>query len=155
VASLPTIDAARKARRFSDEIHTGDVLMAPFANGSFDVVSMFHVLEHVPDPVAVVRRTIGWLAPGGLPIIEVPNAGGFGASVFGRAWSGLDLPRHLSHFTPDTLAKVVERTGGRIAWCWHTRPSPATTSGAWATGSAIANAIPWRDARNGARPTVC
>jgi SAM-dependent methyltransferase len=111
--------AAEKARRFSDEIYTGDVLEASFAPSSFDVVSMFHVLEHVPDPVAVVRRTLEWLAPGGLVIIEVPNAGGLGASLFGRAWSGLDLPRHLSHFTPDSLASVVERAGGRIVWCWH------------------------------------
>jgi SAM-dependent methyltransferase len=115
----PDAEAAQKARRYSDEIHTGDVLAAPFAAGSFDVVSMFHVLEHVPDPVAVVSRTLEWLAPGGLLIIEVPNAGGLGASLFGRAWSGLDLPRHLCHFTPDTLAKVVERAGGRIVWCWH------------------------------------
>jgi SAM-dependent methyltransferase len=115
----PDAEAAQKARRYSDEIYTGDVLTAPFAIGSFDVVTMFHVLEHVPDPVAVVRRTLEWLAPSGLLIIEVPNAGGLGASVFGRAWSGLDLPRHLSHFTPDTLANVVERAEGRIVWCWH------------------------------------
>jgi len=77
--------AAEKARRFSDEIHVGDILTARFAAGSFDVISAFHVLEHVPGPVAVARRMLEWLAPGGLVIIEVPNAGGLGASLFGRA----------------------------------------------------------------------
>jgi SAM-dependent methyltransferase len=111
--------AADKARRFTDSIHVGDILTAPFARGSFDVVSAFHVLEHVPDPVAAVRRMLEWLAPGGLLIIEVPNAGGLGAALFGRAWSGLELPRHLSHFTPGSLSRAVAQAGGRIAWCRH------------------------------------
>jgi len=111
--------AAAKARRFTDELHVGDVLTAPFAPGRFDVVTAFHVLEHVPDPVAVIRRALAWLAPGGLLIVEVPNAGGAGAAIFGRAWSGLELPRHLSHFSPETLERAVRQAGGRVAWCWH------------------------------------
>lgn len=115
--------AAEKARRHADELHVGDVLSAPFAPGRFDLVTAFHVLEHVPDPVAVTRRMLEWLAPGGLLIIEVPNAGGLGARVFGRAWSGLELPRHLSHFTPGALSSTVERAGGRAEWCRHqTKP---------------------------------
>lgn len=111
--------AAQKARRFTDEIHVGDVLEAPFATARFDVVTAFHVLEHVVDPVAVVRRMFDWLAPGGLLIVEVPNAGGLGAALFGRAWCGLELPRHLSHFTPHTLERTVQNAGGRVVWCWH------------------------------------
>lgn len=112
-------DAAARARRFTDEIHVGDVLSAPFAPEGFDVVTVLHVLEHVPDPVRVMRRMLEWLAPGGLLIVEVPNAGGLGARLFGPAWSGLELPRHLSQFTPESLATVVERAGGRIVWRWH------------------------------------
>jgi len=52
-------------------------------------------------------------------IVEVPNAGGLGARLFGRAWSGLELPRHLSHFTPETLERTVRKAGGRVVWCWH------------------------------------
>jgi SAM-dependent methyltransferase len=111
--------AADKARRFAHEVHVGDVLAAPFSAGRFDVVTAFHVLEHVADPVVVVRRMLQWLAPDGLAIIEVPNAGGLGARLFGRAWSGLELPRHLSHFTPESLGRVVQQAGGRVVWCWH------------------------------------
>jgi SAM-dependent methyltransferase len=111
--------AAAKARRFTSEIHVGDVLGAPFATGRFDVVTALHVLEHVPDPVAMLRCMIGWLAPGGLLIVEVPNAGGLGARLFGKAWSGLELPRHLSHFSPESLTRAVEQAGGRVQWRWH------------------------------------
>jgi len=111
--------AADKARRFADELHVGEVQTAPFAPARFDLVTAFHVLEHVPDPVGMTRRMLEWLAPGGLLIVEVPNAGGLGARLFGCAWSGLELPRHLSHFTPQSLGDVVRRAGGRIAWCRH------------------------------------
>ncbi len=111
--------AADRARRFTPDVHAGDALSAPFPAGSFDVVSAFHFLEHVPDPVAVTRRMLEWLAPGGLLVIEVPNAGGLGAAMFGRAWVGLELPRHLSHFTPDSLARTIGQAGGRVLWCHH------------------------------------
>src|SRR5207244_4432781 len=68
---------------------------------------------------AVVRRMLEGLAAEGLVIVEVPNAGGLGARLFGRAWSGLELPRHLSHFTPETLERTVRKAGGRVVWCWH------------------------------------
>jgi SAM-dependent methyltransferase len=120
VAGIETDEvAAARARRFTDELHVGDVLSAPFAPGRFDVVSAFHVLEHVPDPVAVARRMLEWLAPGGLLIVEVPNAGGLGARLFGGAWAGLELPRHLSHFTPATLEAVIDKAGGKVVWIWH------------------------------------
>jgi SAM-dependent methyltransferase len=111
--------AAEKARRFSARVHAGDLFSAPFGPGEFDCVSAFHVLEHVPDPVGAVRRMLEWLAPAGLLVIEVPNAGGLGARLFGRAWSGLELPRHLSHFTPETLEQVIAQAGGRVVWRWH------------------------------------
>ena len=111
--------AAEKARRFADRLHVGDVASAPFSPASFDLVTAFHVLEHLPDPVGDLRRMLTWLAPGGLCVLEVPNAGGLGASLFGAAWSGLELPRHLWHFTPESLAALVRRAGGEIVWCRH------------------------------------
>jgi SAM-dependent methyltransferase len=111
--------AAAKARRFTAEVYLGDVRSAPFGPASFDVVTALHVLEHVPDPVAVVRRMLEWLAPDGLVIVEVPNADGLGSALFGSAWSGLELPRHLSHFTPETLERTVRKAGGRVVSCWH------------------------------------
>jgi SAM-dependent methyltransferase len=111
--------AAARARQFTEELYVGDILSAPIGAARFDVVTAFHVLEHLPDPVAALRRMLGWLDPDGLLVVEVPNAGGLGARLFGRAWSALELPRHLFHFSPETLARTVGLAGGRIVWCWH------------------------------------
>ena len=111
--------AAAKAKTVTPDIFVGDPVDAPFRDGAFDVVTSFHVVEHLTRPVAALSRMIGWLAPEGMLIVEVPNAGGAGGRVFGRYWSGLDFPRHLVHFTPATMAAMVERAGGRVTAASH------------------------------------
>ena len=111
--------AAQKARSVTPAIFEGDPMDAPFAPGRFDVVTAFHVIEHLPDPLGTLRRMLEWLAPGGLVIVEVPNVGGVGGRLFGRYWSGLDFPRHLTHFSPRTMRAMVERAGGRVVAVRH------------------------------------
>jgi 2-polyprenyl-3-methyl-5-hydroxy-6-metoxy-1,4-benzoquinol methylase len=81
--------------------------------GSFDVVTMRHSLEHVPDPPAILRAARDLLAPGGRLVIQVPNFAGWDVDYFGDAAIALDLPIHLTHFTPDTLRAMLEREGFR------------------------------------------
>jgi SAM-dependent methyltransferase len=121
--------AAAKAKSVTPEIFVGDPIEAPFADGSFDVVTSFHVVEHLPRPLGALQRMIGWLGDGGLLIVEVPNAAGAGGRLFGRYWSGLDFPRHLVHFTPATMTAMVERAGGRVTAASHrTKPRYLTRS---------------------------
>jgi len=112
-------EAAARARTVTPDIFCGDPADAPFPPGSFDVVTSFHVVEHLVDPARTLRQMLGWLAPRGLLIVEVPNAAGIGGRLFGRYWSGLDYPRHLVHFTPVTMAAMLERAGGRIVRAQH------------------------------------
>lgn len=112
-------DAAAKAARVTPHVFVGDPTEAPFPPSSFDLVTAFHVMEHLPDPLGTLRRMVGWLAPGGLIIVEVPNMAGVGSRLFGRYWSGLELPRHLIHFTPETMRAMVERAGGVIVAVQH------------------------------------
>jgi SAM-dependent methyltransferase len=112
-------EAASKARQVTPRIFEGDAMAADFAPGSFDVVTAFHVIEHLPEPVATLRRMLEWLAPGGLAIVEVPNVAGVGGRLFGRYWSGLDFPRHLIHFSPRTMRAMVDRAGGRVVGAYH------------------------------------
>jgi SAM-dependent methyltransferase len=112
--------AAARARTTGAEIFVGDPAAAPFADGRFDLITAFHSLEHMPDPLGALTRMLRWLAPGGLAIVEVPNAAGLGAAIFGSYWSGFDLPRHLTHFTPATMRAMVERAGGAVEALEHT-----------------------------------
>jgi SAM-dependent methyltransferase len=79
--------------------------------GEFDVITMWHSLEHVHAPLAVLREAHRLLAPGGKLLVAVPNIDSLPFRWFGSAWFGLDLPRHLTHFTPGTLQLMMERAG--------------------------------------------
>jgi SAM-dependent methyltransferase len=81
---------------------------------SFDVVTMWHSLEHVHQPLDTLRAVRGLLAPGGRLVIAVPNIESTAFRWFGPGWFGLDLPRHLTHFTPRTLRLILEKTGFRV-----------------------------------------
>jgi SAM-dependent methyltransferase len=78
---------------------------------SFDMISMGAVLEHVHDPHQVIGAACRALRTNGRLLVAVPNLGGWGFRFFGRDWYGLDLPRHLLHFTPTTLRRLVEGHG--------------------------------------------
>src|SRR5262249_4902570 len=79
--------------------------------GAFDVITMWHALEHVHAPLAGLREAHRLLAPGGKLLVAVPNIDSLPFRWFGSAWFGLDLPRHLTHFTPGTLQLMLERAG--------------------------------------------
>lgn len=78
---------------------------------SFDVITMGAVLEHVSNPHEVVSAVARVLAPGGLLVASVPSINSWAFRAFGADWWGLELPRHLLHFTPATLRRLVEMHG--------------------------------------------
>src|SRR5207248_758081 len=78
---------------------------------SFDVITMWHALEHVHDPLDVLRQARRLLAPGGKLVVAVPNIDSLPFRWFGHAWYGLDLPRHLTHFSAWTLKLMLQRAG--------------------------------------------
>jgi 2-polyprenyl-3-methyl-5-hydroxy-6-metoxy-1,4-benzoquinol methylase len=81
---------------------------------SFDVITMWHSLEHVHEPLTVLREAHRLLVPGGKLLVAVPNIDSLPFRWFGSAWYGLDLPRHLTHFTPATLRQMLQEAGFRI-----------------------------------------
>ena len=81
----------------------------------FDLIVMFHVLEHIGDPVQLLRECAKRLAPGGRLIVNVPNFGSWQARFAGANWVHLDVPRHLVHYTPQTVAATLERAGLEVS----------------------------------------
>jgi SAM-dependent methyltransferase len=80
---------------------------------TYDVVVLWHVLEHLDDPRAVLGRVHGWLAPRGCLLVGVPNLDSLQADLGGDRWFHLDSQRHLVHFTPAGLDLLLGRSGFR------------------------------------------
>ena len=88
------------------KVFVGDILDAPFSASTFDVITGFHVLEHVYQPKQVVGKLWKWLKPGGILYLQVPNIDALEARIFRSYWYGLELPRHLYHFSPASLSRL-------------------------------------------------
>ena len=92
-------------------ITEGDLLDAQFPDSSFDIVTLWHVLEHLPRPVEALKRIRALLKPGGVLVIAVPNFDSVQARVFRGRWYHLEVPRHLYHFTPGSLRRLLDAGG--------------------------------------------
>ena len=89
------------------------------SHGLYDCITMWHVLEHVPAPLVCLAQLRSMLAPGGVLLLAVPDAGGWQARLFGRHWLHLDVPRHLYHFTGFALEKMLCAAGFSTSAHWH------------------------------------
>ncbi len=106
------------ARNYATSVNSLDVrdltALDSFQPASFHVITLWHVLEHMPQPNQSMELISKLLAPGGLLVIAVPNAGSYDAQHYGASWAAWDLPRHLLHFTPVTLRTLLEKSGFTI-----------------------------------------
>lgn len=108
-------DAARLAwKQQGVPAVAGDLSASPIAPASCAAVTMFHVLEHVPDPRHYLQEAHRLLRPNGRLIVQVPNAACWQFALLGRAWNGVDAPRHLHLFRGADLEKMLERSGFEI-----------------------------------------
>ncbi len=80
----------------------------------FDVVMFHHSLEHMTDPVSILRRTRELLAPKGIAVVRVPLAGGFAWRTYGGEWSQLDAPRHLWLFSENGQRRRFRRLAAEL-----------------------------------------
>jgi len=85
--------------------------LAEHRDSGLDAVVLWHVLEHLGDPAAALENVRGWLAPGGLLLVALPNAASLQARIGGAGWLHWDAPRHRVHLTPAGLDALLERTG--------------------------------------------
>jgi SAM-dependent methyltransferase len=110
------IEPTERSWRVAVQEYGLDVVTKPlkddhFSPQSFEVVTLWHTLEHIPDPVSVMSSAYRWLVPGGLAVVAIPNIASLQARLGGSLWFHLDPPRHLSHFTPKTANRLLVSCG--------------------------------------------
>jgi SAM-dependent methyltransferase len=106
----------RPPNSYGLDIFYGDIADAPFADASFDVVTVWAVMEHVYHPAHTLRHVQRLLKPGGTAIILVPNF----HSLPARFMIHDDIPRHITMFTRRTLGRMLRAAGLRPAdWACH------------------------------------
>ena len=111
---LSEATGARAAQVPGLRLRFGLLDVGSFPPGSFDLISIWHVLEHLPDPDLVLGLCHGWLREGGALLLAVPNADSWQAKLFQGSWFHLDPPRHLYHFNRRALVAAITRAGFRV-----------------------------------------
>ena len=109
----PLAIANAKSKGF--DVYLGELEDQNFAENSFDAVLLSHVIEHVPHPIQLLTECHRVLKPGGHLIVITPNANSAGHRQFGQSWRGLEVPRHLQIFTPQSLTNIGTQAGFRIS----------------------------------------
>ena len=84
------------------------------ADNSFDAITMWHVLEHVHDLHGYLNKYYSILRKNGRLIIAVPNYTSYDARVYQQYWAAYDVPRHLYHFSPESMSKFAASKGFKI-----------------------------------------
>jgi 2-polyprenyl-3-methyl-5-hydroxy-6-metoxy-1,4-benzoquinol methylase len=98
-------------------VDIGEFRPGRYAPASFELISIWHVLEHDQDPAAALAASHEALAPGGALLLAVPNYASFQARLGGEDWFHLDLPRHVFQFTPQTLTRLLRDSGFEVVSC--------------------------------------
>lgn len=96
---------------FGLDVQTGFLEQIELPEDPFDVVCMFHVLEHIHSPAAVLRELREHTVVGGMLFVEIPNIESVVARKSGADWKFLDLPNHVGFYSPDHLAKLFGDAG--------------------------------------------
>ena len=93
------------------EAYFGDRALEQLTPEQYDLITMWHVLEHLKDPVSTLRQARRLLKPGGRILVAVPNFGGLSARAFGPYWEATMPPWHLQQFNPRSLGLALCEAG--------------------------------------------
>jgi SAM-dependent methyltransferase len=107
-------DAADIGRKRGLDIVTGDIFSEKLNGRIFDVVTMWDVIEHLKDPIAVMRRVKTLLRPDGVLAINTPDSGSLWARLLRKRWQALIPPEHLILFNATSLSALLARSGFRL-----------------------------------------
>ncbi|MDQ3142054.1 MAG: class I SAM-dependent methyltransferase [Bacteroidota bacterium] len=111
VRGIEKIDAAKSyaENEFDLTVHYPEVLFKNNILGTFDFVTMWHVLEHLYEPSKYLQAIHNVLNEHGFLILAVPNYTSYDAAYYKSYWDGYDVPRHLWHFSPKSMELLLSK----------------------------------------------
>jgi 2-polyprenyl-3-methyl-5-hydroxy-6-metoxy-1,4-benzoquinol methylase len=110
------VDFSAEAARVAEtengvHVVVGSLEQASFPGESFDIVTLFHVMEHVANPRRVLTEVSRILRPNGVVILQVPNIDSWQFKAFGAKWYGLDIPRHVIDYSRESMLRLLNDSG--------------------------------------------
>lgn len=116
---VEAVERSEKARRFALERFglevKADGRLAEMADGAFDVITLWHVMEHLEHLHETWQALHRLLDNRGILVVAVPNRSSADAQRYGAYWAAYDVPRHLWHFTPETMQRLGAAHGFILA----------------------------------------
>ncbi len=109
ITGIEADEGARSLAISNFDLQVFDVEKLFQFNQKFDTITMWHVLEHIHDLNEYIKQCYELLSENGTLIIAVPNANSFDAKYYKANWAAWDVPRHLYHFTPQSMQKLLEK----------------------------------------------
>ncbi len=127
------------------QLLAGDVYSESLGESGFDAITFWHVLEHLPQPRNVLRRTSALLKPGGWLFVSLPNLASLQAGLFRQFWYPFgDVPRHIHHFSTRSLDLLLDEVGMTVKE--HRLFSPLVNFHSWKH-----SLLEWSERRLGSR----
>jgi SAM-dependent methyltransferase len=111
----PSEWAVAQARSQGLQMRLGTLRAAGFPDGSFPVVTMWDVIEHVPDPLGTIREAGRVLSPGGLLVVHTMDIESIFSRLMGKHWPWF-MEMHLYYFSRRTMAMMLRQAGFRVIW---------------------------------------
>jgi len=110
------VDFSAEAARLAEaengvRVVVGSLEDAAFPDQSFDIVTLFHVIEHVVNPREVLSEVFRVLRPNGAVVVQVPSLDSWQFKLFRAKWYGLDIPRHVIDYSKHAMLKLLNDSG--------------------------------------------
>lgn len=129
-----SLTAAQQAQqRLGCPILTGDVNTLTLPEASYDLITSYHVIEHLLDPVSMLQRLRQLVKPEGAVFLETPNMGSLGARLRGPKWSHIIPPEHITYFKPASLKSALQQAGFQRVFVFTSAPQVIESTQNWPT----------------------
>jgi len=103
------VEPSESARKLASQKGITTAESIDLVKGSFQLITLWHVLEHVPDLNETLNKLYNLLAPAGTLLLAVPNHTSLDGQKYKEEWAGYDVPRHLWHFTQQNMGQLLLR----------------------------------------------